>query len=225
MDATYAIGSEVACSDGTCGTLTRIIVDPVRRTLTHLVVEPAEGPHAARLVPLAHVAPDAAADALVLDCDRAGFAAFEEAQTEEYLPAEDDQPGYSRESTLWLPYYPLGGVAGAATPEPGGPVGLGIAEPRSVTRDRVPVGEVQIRRGQRVHATDGDIGKVRGLVVDPHGEQVTHVLLDEGHLWGKKTVAIPIGNVDSVRGGISLDLAKNDVRDLPEVELAAAARG
>jgi hypothetical protein len=37
---------------------------------------------------------------------------------------------------------------------------------------------VKIRRGQRVHASDGEIGKVRGLVVDPDDDSVTHVLLD-----------------------------------------------
>jgi hypothetical protein len=36
----YVIGSDVACCDGTCGQLRRGIVDPVARTLTHLVVEP-----------------------------------------------------------------------------------------------------------------------------------------------------------------------------------------
>jgi hypothetical protein len=33
--------------------------------------------------------------------------------------------------------------------------------------DCVPVGEVEVRRGEHVHATDGDIGLVEGLVIDP----------------------------------------------------------
>jgi hypothetical protein len=51
---------------------------------------------------------------------------------------------------------------------------------------------------------------------------VTHVLLDEGHLWGEKQVAIPIGLVTGVDCGVRLDLIKDqirDVRDLPKVAL------
>ena len=86
--------------------------------------------------------------------------------------------------------------------------------------DRVPVGEVEVRRGEHVHATDGEIGRVQGLVIDPSDHHVTHVLLDEGHLWGQKQVAIPIGAVTSVDDGVRLNLTKDEVRDLPPVELA-----
>jgi hypothetical protein len=48
---------------------------------------------------------------------------------------------------------------------------------------------------------------------------VTHVLLDEGHLWGQKKVLIPISAVAGVNDGIRLNLTKDEVRDLPPVEL------
>jgi sporulation protein YlmC with PRC-barrel domain len=83
----------------------------------------------------------------------------------------------------------------------------------------VPAGEVQVRRRQPVHAADGDIGRVRGLTVDPDTGHVTHILLDEGHLWGKKTVGIPISAVESVKDGIRLSLTKDEIRDLPEIEI------
>lgn len=219
MDAKYTIGSDVECSDGICGRLSRVIVNPVNRTLTHLVVEPHHDPSAARLVPIEIVDPDAPGDALTLRCDRARFDAFEHAQTEEFVSAEDDPFGYGAENTLWMPYFPLGGLPAAPMPGPGGLAGPLHAEPAVVTRERVPLGDVQIRRHQSVHATDGDIGRVRGLVVDPRDDHVTHVLLEEGHLWGKKTVAIPIGAVESVKDGIQLALGKDQVRDLPEIEI------
>jgi hypothetical protein len=31
----FTIGSDVFCSDGTCGELRRVVVDPVARVLTH----------------------------------------------------------------------------------------------------------------------------------------------------------------------------------------------
>jgi hypothetical protein len=93
----------------------------------------------------------------------------------------------------------------------------GVSE--TVTYDTVPVGEVAVRRGERVHATDGDIGQVEGLVIDPRNHQVTHVLLQEGHLWGRKEVAIPISAMTGVDGGIRLNITKHDVQDLPPVDI------
>jgi hypothetical protein len=115
---------------------------------------------------------------------------------------------------LSWPYYGLGM----------GGMGMGTMGPLPIISDRVPVGEVEVRRGEHVHATDGTIGRVQGLVIDPSDHHVTHVLLDEGHLWGKKRVAIPIGAVTGVGDGdgdgVRLKLTKDEVRDLPSVELA-----
>ena len=36
----FTIGADASCSDGACGTVTRVVVDPVARAVTHLVVEP-----------------------------------------------------------------------------------------------------------------------------------------------------------------------------------------
>ena len=99
-------------------------------------------------------------------------------------------------------------------------MGMGMgAGPQASAPDRVPAGEVEVRRGDHVHATDGAIGRVRGLVIDPSDHQVTHALLDEGHLWGEKRVAIPISAVADVEDGVQLNLSKDQVRDLPAVEL------
>jgi hypothetical protein len=45
------------------------------------------------------------------------------------------------------------------------------------------------------------------------------VLLQEGHLWGRKEVAIPISAVASNSGGIQLNIAKQEVQDLPSVDI------
>jgi sporulation protein YlmC with PRC-barrel domain len=114
-----------------------------------------------------------------------------------------------------LPYYGLG-VRG---------IGLnkvdtrGTFDPHAVTNDHVPVGEVEVRRGDHVDAADGAIGRVQGLVIDPSNHHVTHILLDDGHLWGEKRIAIPINAVTRVGEIIRLDLTKDEVRDLPPVEV------
>jgi sporulation protein YlmC with PRC-barrel domain len=104
-------------------------------------------------------------------------------------------------------------------------MGMGMAGPQAITNDRVPMGEVEVRRGEHVFATDGAIGRVQGLVIDPSDHCVTHVLLDEGHLWGQKRVAIPIGAVRDVEDGVRLNLSKDEVRDLPEVGLLDSTPG
>ena len=42
--AEFILGSSVSCRDGPCGELTRIVVDPGPRTVTHLRDLPAAGP-------------------------------------------------------------------------------------------------------------------------------------------------------------------------------------
>jgi hypothetical protein len=98
-------------------------------------------------------------------------------------------------------------------------LGTGTA-PRRITSDRIPAGKVEVRRGEHVHATDGPIGKVRGLAVVTRGHHVTHILLDEGHLWGQRRVAIPIGAVAGFSDGVRLSLTRDEVRDLPLAGLA-----
>jgi sporulation protein YlmC with PRC-barrel domain len=220
----FTIGSEVACSDGVCGHLKRVVVDPVARALTHLVVEPSHRRRAGHLVPIELV--DSTANEIRLRCTRSEFEALEDAEETQFLPGASGRWGYEQNQMLSWPYYGLGtgmamGIGGLGIGGMGGGTGMGGmgVGPHAITSDRVPVGEVEVRRGEHVHATDGTIGRVQGLVVDPSDHHVTHVLLDEGHLWGEKSVGIPIGAVTGVEDGVRLSLTKDEVRDLPPVDL------
>ena len=213
----FRIGSDVSCSDGACGELERVVVDPVAKALTHLVVEPKHGGGKGRLVPVALV--DSAGEEIRLTCATAEFDALESAEETKFLRGAPGSWTYPQEKMLSWPYFGqrtgLGGT---------GSTGLGRVEPmsvgrRTINRDRLPPGEVEVRRGEHVHATDGAIGRVQGLVVDPADHHVTHVLLDEGHLWGKKEVAIPIGAVAGIDDGVWLSLSKDEIADLPPVAL------
>jgi len=210
----FTIGSSVSSSDGVCGELSRVVIDPVAQTLTHLVVDPKHGQGIGRLVPVALV--ESAEQTIRLRCTNAEFDALEHAEEKQFLAGATGPWGYGQGQMMTLPYYGLGmggiGMGGMA-------LGNLNPGPETITRDRVPVGEVEVRRGEHVHATDGDIGRVQGLVVDPDDHQVTHVLLDEGHLWGKKEVAIPIGAVTGVTDGVRLNLTKDEVSGLPPVEI------
>ena len=61
--------------------------------------------------------------------------------------------------------------------------------------------------------------RVAVSVIDPADHHVTHVLLQEGHLWGRKEVAIPIRAVTGVKDGIRLNITKQQVQDLSPVDI------
>ncbi|HWG73377.1 MAG TPA: PRC-barrel domain-containing protein [Acidimicrobiales bacterium] len=210
----FMIGAGASCSDGDCGEVIRVVVDPVARAVTHLVVEPKHRQGLGRLVPLDLV--DATAGQVRLRCTVAEFEALDPAEETQFLSGVGGYAGYGPDQVFAWPYYGMGGVMGG-----GIGMGLGMADvPQAVTHDTVPSGEVAVRRGEQVHATDGDIGQVQGLVIDPRDHRVTHVLLQEGHLWGRKQVAIPIGAVTRLgSGGIGVNLSKQEVQDLPPVDL------
>jgi hypothetical protein len=209
----FTIGSEVECGDGVCGDLQRVVVDPVGRRLTHLVVDAKHEPGTGRLVPIGLAR--STAGRILLGCTSGEFDRLEPAQETHFVTGARGEWGYQQEQLLSWPFYGLGVGAGGTGSMAGRP-----SEPQMVTYDHVPVGEVQVRRGEPVHATDGNIGHVQGLVIDPADHTVTHILLDEGHLWGKKRVAIPIGAVTAVGAtGVRLRFTKDEVRDLPPIDL------
>jgi sporulation protein YlmC with PRC-barrel domain len=212
---TLVLGSEAVCSDGYRGEVRAAVLDPAAGTVTHLVVEPEGRSGLARLVPLDLVgpAPDGTGpDAVGLRCTEAEFrdlAAAEQTLAEFTL-------AYEAPVQLLAP-----GWRGA-----GGPATDGGAIPRipeKETIDVVPPGEVEEHRGGRVHATDGAVGQLRALRVDPATRQVTHVLVREGHLLARKDVAVPFGSVTGFDDGIQLSLTREQVRDLPAADAGSPA--
>ncbi len=200
----FTIGAGASCTDGACGEVTCVVVDPLARAVTHLVVEPKHRHGAARLVPLDLV--DATTGEIRLGCSLAEFEELDPAEETRFLPGTPGYPDYDPDQILVMPYYNMGMAAAYA-----GPI--------TVTYDTVPLDEVEVRRGDHVHAIDGHIGRVQGLVIDRDSHHVTHVLLQEGHVWGRKEVAIPIGAVTGVDDGIRLNITKHEVQDLPPVDI------
>jgi hypothetical protein len=98
-------------------------------------------------------------------------------------------------------------------------IGMGVGDvPQAIIDDTVPPGETDLARHERVHATDGEIGQIEGFVVNRDDHKVTRLLLKEGHLWGRKEVAIPVSAVASMENGIWLNITKQEVEDLPALD-------
>jgi hypothetical protein len=89
-ESPYEIGVSTACTDGDCGHLHRLIMDPTSRALTHLVI--GKDVHSARLVPISLV-DTADADGVRLICSTAEFDRLEPAEATETESEETSTAG------------------------------------------------------------------------------------------------------------------------------------
>jgi sporulation protein YlmC with PRC-barrel domain len=214
------LGNPVNCTDGPFGELADIVIDPTKRTVTHLVVEPHQDHGQARLVPieLASVQ-EGQPPAVTLRCSVEEAGRLELVQEYAYLrlgeaPDKDPKWDIGVESVLAHPYYGAGAGIGYDT-------GVPDYDPHvSVTYDRIPKGEVEIRRASEVTSADGhQLGRVDGFIV-ADDDAITHFVLERGHLWGRREVTIPMNAVAHVHtDAVTLTLTKDEVGDLPSVHV------
>lgn len=194
------INVDVLCNGKLCGRSTSLVVNPVNERVTHLVVTEKEFPNIERLVPVENIL-TSTQDSIQLRCnqsDLSGMQAFE----------ETDFIGAGQLISA-LPY---------DSPFQVWPYGMYDAMPIPLEHDRIPVGEVVIHRGTPVEATDGQIGKVDEFLVDPKNDSITHLVLREGHLWGKRDVTIPVSDIENITdNAIYLKLDKRSLEKLPTV--------
>jgi PRC-barrel domain len=71
---------------------------------------------------------------------------------------------------------------------------------------------VEIRRESEVTSSEGDhLGHVVAFVLDGQ-EQIAQLILEHGHLWGKRETAIPSGSIDRILSDeVVLTLSKDEV--------------
>jgi hypothetical protein len=91
---------------------------------------------------------------------------------------------------------------------------------RTVEHEHIPPGELAVRRGARVEATDGHAGRVDEFLVNPSDGHITHLVLREGHLWGQKDVAIPVSEIEYIEEkSVYLKLDKHSIEALPTIPI------
>ena len=199
-ESQFRIGARASCTDGHCGEVSRLIVDPATDTVTHLAIQPGHNEVAARLVPMHLV--EVTDEGIRLRCTLAEFDKFDHAEERHLVTGE-------------APVRHVGGrVGGGGGPDP---VWAKRWRQTATFEDVIPGGEDEVGPGDPVLAVDGEIGRVQGFLVNPDDDRVTHVLLQEGHLWGRKEVAIPMSAVIRVDEGIRLNLTMEQVGELPPV--------
>ena len=189
----------VDCTDDAFGELADVIIDPHRRSITHLVVQPPGRHDLARLVPIARARiGHEAADRISLTCTVDELNELEPLHESEYLRL-GERPADPR----WdvgveaISQMPLSGSLGVNA------LGAGMEpiafDPHStLSFDRIPKGTVEIRRASDVISADGHrLGNVIGLVIE-RSDQIAELITEHGHLWRKREIAIPISSVDRI---------------------------
>jgi sporulation protein YlmC with PRC-barrel domain len=193
------INAQVRCADGECGRSTRVVINPVTRQVTHLVVQEIEFLGVEHLVPLDQVL-ETRPDLIHLRCTKDQLAKMEGFVEVEYLGGSAPYFAYSPSEYVAWPYvFPAEMLA-------------------PLEHERIPPGELTVRRGGGVEATDGHIGRVDEFLVDPQNGHITHLVLREGHLWGHKDVTIPVSEIDRIEEDtVYLKLDKHEVEALPAI--------
>jgi hypothetical protein len=154
------IGSETRTADDKLpGYVKSVVVDRSSRTVTHLVIEPTGREGLARLVPL-----DDRVDAREGKI-RLGYteAEFRNLTAAEEILADVSQSGPVELVTEgWRPPEDEPAVDGSQT----SPAHAIFTSDADLVPVLLPAGEEE-HRGDHVHATDGEIGQLRALCVDP----------------------------------------------------------
>jgi len=212
------LGSPVRCTDDAFGELVDVVIDPETRRVTHLVVQPHHRDEQARLVPVDRARAGETSDAAIsLGCTIAEMSEFKLVRESAYVrlgevPVEDPDWDVGIEDPLVLPSGTEMGPFGAGT--------VDIDPHVMISYDRIPMGEVEIRRASSVTSADGHyLGHVDGFVLDDE-QQIAHLVLEHGHLWGRREVVIPASAVGRVASDeVVLALSKDEVGALPSARV------
>lgn len=198
------LNAQVECTDGVCGRSVYVLINPVIDQVTHLIVKEDSSPNTEYIVPV-DVVSKTIADTIQLRCSKAELEKMDPfiktTFIEEKIPDRNFRYSgkFGMGSYYYMPY-----------------VTTNRTVYESVENQQIPPGELTVRRGTRVEATDGYVGKVDEFVVNPENGHITHLVMREGHLWGQKDVIIPLSAMgDTRQDTVFLKIDKHQIESLP----------
>jgi uncharacterized membrane protein/sporulation protein YlmC with PRC-barrel domain len=189
----FPIDVDVFCSDGQYGKSTTVIIDPVTEKVTFVAVSDPNRLYTEYLVPVSEVI-NVDSSKIELKCTKTELEQMEKFAEAEYLD---------------VPYYGYDSLNGMSDP---------LAN--IYRKENIPEGTVTVSRGMAVEATDGFVGTVDELVINPNTGQITHMVLRTGHIWGSAEITIPVSQIKSIDAlAVHLDGDKNSIETLPIVQI------
>lgn len=197
------VGAAVRGRDGDLGKVDALVIDPTNQVVTHLVV--AHEPLGRRVLVPRDKVERSSPDVVEVDLSEDTFHACELFDEPAYNVPDD---GYQPPDLAYEP--------GAYFLEPfASPLdGWALAD-----HERIPKGEITIRRGDEVLSRDGTrVGHVDEFLVDPADGHVTHIVLREGHiLRHDDDVVAPVGGATFEEGRVILGIAIDALRAVERI--------
>jgi sporulation protein YlmC with PRC-barrel domain len=202
------LGRSVQLADGAAQQLVDVVIDSGSKRVTHLVVQPRDHGEDARLVPV-DLAEERGGDAeLSLRCTAKDLERFDLVHEFKVLhagerPDEDAKWDVGVEDIVVTPSY---------VPTAYGEYGGALDSEVTVSYDRVPKGEIELRRASSVYSSDGHhLGSVEGVDVS-EGDRLTQLFFQRGHLWWKHEVAVPAESISKFESDmVTLGLTKDEL--------------
>ena len=193
------IHARVICQGEQVGNSILVIINPVTRSVTHLVVRKKEFPIGEDyLIPVEWVK-TSSLNEIILTCSKAEFDQAKPFVTTEFINNDTPLVNYMPGAYLTWPY---------------------ISTQIPVTlHKQIPLGELAVGRGAHVVASDGHIGRIDEFLVNAPDSHITHLILREGHLWGQKDITIPVSEIARIdeNGNVHLKLSREEIGKLPAI--------
>lgn len=172
------LGKGVYCTDGLAGRSSHLILNPLNRQATYVVVRKRHLPHIDHVVPIDLVS-ETNRHLILLNCSTQEFRLLDPFTKTRMVEVDPHEVDYPFERLLVWPY--------AALEE---------KEFLPIDEERVPPGELALSEGTRVQASGGEyVGSVGAFVLNTADERITHLAVREGHPWNRKELRIPVSQV------------------------------
>jgi uncharacterized membrane protein len=195
------VNAIINCTDGECGKTDAVIIDPLSKKITHIIVKGKDIPEG-RLVGISEMK-ETTEEAIFLNLSIAELYETEAFTETQYV--KTDVPVDVNYDIYNLPYVQPMSTETIEVP---------------IDKELIPPGELAIHRGTPVEAKEGYIGDIGEFLIDPDSGKISHIVLLKGHLWGRKEVSLPISVIDQVlHNTVYLKLEKKSIEMLPEIPI------
>ncbi len=191
--------AQVRCADGPAGFCSHIIVNSHELRVTHLVIQANLDSETKKLAPLGSIS-RTDGDGIKLDCTRNELSLLDDFVKETRMPVE--VPDYRDSATALL----VGDQIPTNTV-------MAVLTEQNISPD-----ELALDSTIRVEATDGLVGLMDGLEVEPESGRITWLVMRKGHPESQINIAIPAAEIDYLESKAAfLKLDKYGIAALPVV--------
>jgi uncharacterized protein YrrD len=205
--------------DNKVGEVERVVLDPTRHDITHIVVRKGFLFTEDKVVPIDMV--ESATEERVTLQKMNDLDSLPDFEEEQYVQMTAEVPGYPSRQGYARPYYwyPAPGFAWwGAQPYP-----VGARPDYTVeTWRNIPEGTVPLKKGAEVIAADDEhVGDVERIFANPQQERATHLLISKGLLMKKKKVVPTTWIKHVTEDQVYLAVNSDFIERLPEYAASA----